>query len=198
MQLFKKKIYSELWGIHLTNKPTNSCNNIISLSLTEVDSWVFAHFWATVCKTVRPVVSDGCPAVCPVWTLVYCGQTVGWINMKFIREVGLGPGHIVLDDPVPPPQRKGAHPQFSAHVYCGQMTGWIKMPLDTEVGLGPGHIVLDGDPAPPPKRGSAVLIFGPCLLWPNGRPYQLLLSTWTDNDDALLCMEPNRVQTFSN
>jgi len=29
--------------------------------------------------------------------------------------------------------------------------------------------VLDGDPAPP--------IFGPCLLWPNGRPSQLLLCT---------------------
>jgi len=36
-------------------------------------------------------------------------------------EVGLGPGHIVLDgDPAPP---KGAQPsplQFSVHVYCGQ------------------------------------------------------------------------------
>jgi len=38
-----------------------------------------------------------------------------------------------------------------------------------EVGLGPGHIVLDGDPAAP-KRGHSHLRFGPCLLWPNGRP----------------------------
>jgi len=30
-------------------------------------------------------------------TLVYCGQTVGWIKMKVGTEVGLGPGHIVLD-----------------------------------------------------------------------------------------------------
>jgi len=44
------------------------------------------------------------------------------------------------------------------------------MPLGTKVGLGPGDIVLDGDPAPPsPKGGRAPsLIFGPCLLWPNG------------------------------
>jgi len=49
------------------------------------------------------------------------------------------------------------------------------MPLRTQVGLGPGHIVLDGDPAPP--RGAQPPIFGPCLLWPNGRPFQLLLST---------------------
>ena len=27
----------------------------------------------------------------------YCGQTVGWIKMKLGMEVGLGPGHIVLD-----------------------------------------------------------------------------------------------------
>jgi len=47
------------------------------------------------------------------------------------------------------------------------MAGWIKMKLGMEAGL--GHIVLDGDPAPP--------IFGPCLLWPNGHPSQLLVST---------------------
>jgi len=30
-------------------------------------------------------------------TLVYCGQTVAWIKMKLGMQVGLGPGHIVLD-----------------------------------------------------------------------------------------------------
>jgi len=64
--------------------------------------------------------------------------------------------------------KKGAAPQFSAHVYCGQTAGWIKVPLGMEVGLGPGYIVLDGDPAPPNKGGTAPPIFGPCLLWPNG------------------------------
>jgi len=65
-------------------------------------------------------------------------------------EVGLGPGHIVLDgDPALAPQKRRHSPQFSAHVYCGQMAGWIKMPLRImEVGLGPGYVVLDGDPAP--------------------------------------------------
>jgi len=42
-------------------------------------------------------------------TLVYCGQTVGWINMKLGTEVGLGPGHILLDgDQFPLPQRDTA------------------------------------------------------------------------------------------
>ena len=57
-------------------------------------------------------------------------------------EIGLGPGHIVLDgDPAPPPQKKGGTaPQFSALVCCGQ-TVWIKMPHGTEIGLAPYDIV---------------------------------------------------------
>ena len=42
------------------------------------------------------------------------------------------------------------------------------MELDMEVGLRSGHIVFDGDSAPP-KKGHSPPIFGPCLLWPNGR-----------------------------
>ena len=45
-------------------------------------------------------------------TLVYCGQTVGWIKKKLGMEVGLGLSHLVLD---PSP-----FPQFSAHVHYGQ------------------------------------------------------------------------------
>ena len=46
------------------------------------------------------------------------------------------------------------------------------MPLGMEIGLGPGHTVLHGEQAPP-KKGTAVPIFVPCLLWPNG---------WMDQD----------------
>jgi len=77
--------------------------------------------------------------------------------MKLGVQVGLGPGHIVLDgDPAPPPPTGGGEqsPQFSAHVRCGQTAGWIKMALGIEVGLGPGCIVLDWDPAPSPKKGE--------------------------------------------
>jgi len=48
-------------------------------------------------------------AVCPVSlsvTLVYCGQTVGWIKMPFGMEVGFGRGDIVFDrDPASPTER---------------------------------------------------------------------------------------------
>jgi len=96
-----------------------------------------------------------CP-VCPVLsvTLVHCGQTVGRIEMKLGTQVGLGPGHIVLDgDPAPTPPKGHSHPIFG-HICCGQMAAWIKMSLGMELGLDPGDFVLDGDPAPLSQRGT--------------------------------------------
>ena len=161
----------------------------------------FIHgFWATVCKTVRSMLSDHCPDCLPVCNVgilwpngwmdqdetwrgsrprpwshcgrwgpsspqkghspqflahVCCGQTAGWIKMPLGLEVGLSPGHIMLDgDPAPP---TGHSPSFLARVFSGQTTGWIKMPLGTEVDLSPGYIALDGDPAPPEKGAAAPL-----------------------------------------
>jgi len=65
------------------------------------------------------MLSDRCP-VLSVRVSVTFGQTVGWIKMKLGMEASLGSGHIVLDGDPAPPQKKGAQPQFSAHVYCGQ------------------------------------------------------------------------------
>ena len=54
-----------------------------------------AGFWATVCKTFRRAIGPlSCLSVLSV-TLVYCGQTVGWIKMKLCMQVGLGPSHTV-------------------------------------------------------------------------------------------------------
>ena len=57
-------------------------------------------------------------------TLVYCGQTVGWIKMPLGTEIGLGPGDIVSDgDPAPPPLQKGAQqPHHFSHVYYACQT----------------------------------------------------------------------------
>ena len=91
--------------------------------LTVCVSWSFliSSFWATVCQTVRPMLSERCLCVlsCVLSvTLVYCSQTVGWINcgqsagcikMPLGMEVGLRPGRIVLHgDPAPLP--KGTQP----------------------------------------------------------------------------------------
>jgi len=114
------------------------------------------------------------PSVCLSVTLVYCGQTLGWIKMKLDMQVGLGPGHSVLDgDPTPPPPKRHS-PQFSTHICCGQMAGSIKMPLGSEVGLDPSDSVRWGPNSPYQKGGRAPPpVFGPCLLWPNG---------WMDQD----------------
>jgi len=81
---------------------------------------------------------------------VYCGQTAGRIKVALGTEVGLGPGHIVLDgDPALLPKR-GIAIQFSAHVYCGQTSVCIRIRFGTEVDLSLRDIVLDGDPVPLP------------------------------------------------
>ena len=126
----------------------------------------FALKGATVCKTVRPMLWNcclsvlSCPACLPICNVGVLCQTVRWVKMK-----------LVLDENPAPLPKKGAQPQFSAHVCCGQTAGWIKMPLGTKVCLGPNHIVLHGDPVP--QKGHS----------PNFRPMSivakrsLLLST---------------------
>ena len=58
----------------------------------------------SVCLSVLSVLSV---------TFVHCGQAVQWIKMKLGMQVGLGPGHIVLDgDPAPPPPKGHSPPIF--------------------------------------------------------------------------------------
>ena len=136
--------------------------------------WVYHTFtlcfWATVCKTVRPMLTVRCLSVLSV-TFVYCGQTVGRIKMKLGIQVGLGPGNIVLDGDPAPLAKRGRSPPFSAHICCSQMAGWIKMPLGTEIDLSRGHIVFDGNPVSSAKgHSSPPPLFGHCLLWPRTSP----------------------------
>jgi len=59
------------------------------------------------------MLSDRCLSVCDVGVL---WPKVGWIKMKVGTQVGLGPGHIVIDwDPaelLPPPNGGEAPPSF--------------------------------------------------------------------------------------
>ena len=52
------------------------------------------------------------------------------------------------------------------------------MPLGMEVGHDTGDVVSDGYPALSTVKAAQQLpLFGPCLLWPNGRPSRHLLSS---------------------
>jgi len=57
------------------------------------------------------MLSDHCLSV--LSCLSVCDVGVIWIKMKLGMEVGLGPGHSVLDgDPAPPPKKRGTAPNF--------------------------------------------------------------------------------------
>ena len=126
-----------------------------------------SNVYPLLCRFLGDRLSNGSPyavgplsvqSVCPVCvclsvTIVHCGQTVGRIKMKLDKQVGLRPGHIVLDgDPALPPQSGIAPTQFSAQICCGQMAAWIKMSLGTKVFLSPGDSVRWGC-SPLPTKG---------------------------------------------
>ena len=92
--------------------------------------------WATVCKTVRAMLSVRSLSVLSV-TLVYCGHCMHFDN----KSSGI------------------------LH-YCGQTAEWMKTPLGTEVDLRAGHIVLDRFPALRERGTAPLPLLGPCLLWP--------------------------------
>ena len=98
----------------------------------------------------------------PIFGRVCCGQTAGWIKMQLGTEVGLGPGHTVLDgDPAPP-----TTPNFRPIPVVVKRLDESRC-HSTEIGLGPGHIVLDGDSAPYSQRS----------IVPNFRPMSIVAKT---------------------
>jgi len=123
-----------------------------------------SDFWATVCKTVRAMLSVRCLS-CPVCSV--CDVRALWPNGWTDQDETWHAGrprpwpHCIRWGPSSPP----CPSKLLAHICCGQMAAWIKMSLGMELGLGPGDCVRWGPRSPSPKGGT---IFGPCLLWPNG------------------------------
>jgi len=100
--------------------------------------------------------------------------------MPLNTEEDLGPDIVFDGDPAPPPKKGHSPPIFGPCLLwpngcmC-QDTAWYggrPQPRRHCV----SDIVLDGDPAPPLLMGHNpinTIIFGQCLLWPNG---------WMDQD----------------
>jgi len=102
------------------------------------------------------------------WAHVYCGQTAAWIKMALGTEVGLGPGHIVLDGDLAPLPKKGVE---SLSPIFGPFLLWPNGSIDKDAtwcGRRPRHrqhCVESGTQLSPPKKGGAPCqIFGPYLL----------------------------------
>ena len=102
---------------------------------------------------------------------VCCGQTATWIKMPLGREVGLGPGDIVLDGNPAAPPPKGHTPIVGPCLLWRnscmyQDTTWYRgrpQPRRHCVSCrwGPSYPSPKGAQPPPP-------IFGQCPLWPVG------------------------------
>jgi len=94
--------------------------------------------------------------------------------MALAMEMGLGPGHIVLDgDPAPSPQKRGQSPTIF-RPFLLWPNGWMHQDAIWYGGRPrPRQRARWGPSSPPPPKGhSPFPIFGPCLLWPSGCMYQ--------------------------
>ena len=125
------------------------------------------RFWATVCKTVRRMLSVRCLSVCPVCNVRALWPN-GWTDQDETWHAGRPRhGHIVIDgDPATPPSNGHSSPIFGPYLFrpngcMDQDVTWYGA-----IGLGPGDFVLDGDPAPCPTRGQSSL--------PNFRPISIV------------------------
>jgi len=78
--------------------------------------------------------------------------TAGWIKMPLGTEVGLGPGHVVLDgEPAPPPQR-GTAPNFRLIFVVSKCLDGSRWHLRCHLVGSPMDIVL-GPSFPLPEKG---------------------------------------------
>jgi len=133
------------------------------------------RFWATVCKTVRPMLSDRCLTVCPVCDVGTLWPN-GWMDQdetRHARRPRTWPPCVRWGLSFPSP--KGHSPQFSAHICCDQMVDVPRRNLVWRQACQPKrHCVRCGPSSFVPKKGQSPFpIFCPCLLWPNG---------WMDQD----------------
>jgi len=104
---------------------------------------------------------------------------VGRIKMKLDTQVGLGPGHTVLDGDSGPLRHRGTAtppPIFGPYLL------WRNGSIDQDATWHGGrprprrHCVRWGPSSPPQKGAEPPPIFCPCLLWPNG--YMDQDATW--------------------
>ena len=92
--------------------------NATGTAITKASAYRSRVGWTPARRIHTYMLSHRCLSclVCPVLsvTLVYCDQTVRRIKMKLGTQVGLGPGHIVLDgDPDILPQKWRGVPLLS-------------------------------------------------------------------------------------
>jgi len=145
-----------------------------------------SSFWATLCKRFTLCYRT---VVClSVLFCLYCGQMVGWIKMKLGTQVGLGPGHIVLDwDPALPSPKREQSP-----LIFGPCLLWLNSCMDQDTTWYGGsprprpHFAI-GTHLPSPKRGHSGLNFRPMSTVPKrlDESWCHLVWRWCQDGDFL-------------
>jgi len=166
-----KKLCECALGFFLASDGQTCKHRKSRISTVYIDS-----FWATVCKTVRPVLLDRCP-VCLSVTMVYSGQTVGWIKMPLVwREASVQETLCWMGTQLPSPKGGQSLPIFSP---CPVWpNGWMDQDV-TWYAARPRprrHCVRWRPSSPPPKR-VRVPIFRPISVaakWTDGSRCHLL------------------------
>jgi len=144
------------------------------------------NFWATVCKTVRPMLSDSCLSVslsvclsCPVLSVCDVRALLpnGWTVQDDTWHAGRPRPwpHCVRWNPSSP-SPKGHNPHLIFGPYLLRPNGCMDQDA-TGYGARPQPrrlCVRWGPRSTLPKKGGRALspIFGPFLLWPNGCTHQ--------------------------
>jgi len=146
-----------------------------------------SRVWATVCKTVRPMLS-GHSLSCLSWLSV-CNVGVllpnGWTNQDETWHGGRPrPGPHCVRWVAAASKKWGTAPPILSRILwpngcMDQDATWY----GSKTRPSPGYIMLYVDPAPPKKGHSTPPLFGPCLLWLKGRQSQLLLSSCLTTSD---------------
>jgi len=125
-------------------------------------------FWATVCKTVLPMLWESCLSVCLSVCLRRCCIVAKRLNGSrcHFMQVGIGPGHTVLDgEPAPPTQKKGAQPlNFRPMSIAAKRLNGPGCHLARGRPLHRPHCVRWGPAPPHQKRGTATPNFGPMSI----------------------------------
>jgi len=88
--------------------------------------------------------------------------------MNLGMQVGLGPGHVVLDGTqLPFPKRGRSPPIFDPYLLW--INGWMDQDNTWQRARPqPRQDFVRWGPSSSPPKGSRSPIFGPCLLWPDG------------------------------
>jgi len=88
---------------------------------------LYWRYLATVCQTVRPMLSDRClSCLSERWCMPTVTKRLDGpiIKMQLGMQVDLDHGNIVLDgDPAPPPQKGHTHPIFGPSVLAKWLDG---------------------------------------------------------------------------